>query len=227
MVTSITSLLGHCSILYRDFPGSQIKKMGHHGGTEARSTQSVALRIKLISNFRFEDVDCAPPNLTFAICILQFAMLVLRASVISLHCELAVGAWRGNAIRHRLPPEDQVMLDLASVHMRKSLFPPLVIAVAICAAQTAGADRTPLQQAQSSITKEALLRHIEVLSSDDFEGRAPGTAGERKTVDYLINQFKQAGLAPGNPDGGYIQKVPLVGFTAQPTVAFSSDGKQL
>ena len=119
------------------------------------------------------------------------------------------------------------MLDLASVHMRKSLFPPLVIAVAICAAQTAGADRTPLQQAQSSITKEALLRHIEVLSSDDFEGRAPGTAGERKTVDYLINQFKQAGLAPGNPDGGYIQKVPLVGFTAQPTVAFSSDGKQL
>jgi Zn-dependent M28 family amino/carboxypeptidase len=53
-----------------------------------------------------------------------------------------------------------------------------------------------------------------VLASDEFEGRAPGTAGEDKTVAYLVDQFKGMGLKPGNTDGTYVQKVPLVGITA-------------
>src|SRR5207248_3648218 len=51
------------------------------------------------------------------------------------------------------------------------------------------------------------------LSSDEFEGRAPGTRGEELTVRYLVDQFKKIGLKPGNTDGTYIQKVPLVGIT--------------
>jgi hypothetical protein len=47
--------------------------------------------------------------------------------------------------------------------------------------------------------------------SDEFQGRAPGGEGERLTVDYLTTQFKAAGLEPGNPDGTYVQNVPLVG----------------
>jgi Zn-dependent M28 family amino/carboxypeptidase len=62
-----------------------------------------------------------------------------------------------------------------------------------------------------------MLQHIKLLSSDDFQGRAPGTPGEDKTVEYLVQQFKQMGLAPGNPDGTYIQEVPLVGITPEPT----------
>src|SRR4051794_22914968 len=58
-----------------------------------------------------------------------------------------------------------------------------------------------------------ILDHIKVLSADDMEGRAPGTAGEEKAVAYIEGQFKQLGLKPGNPDGTYIQKVPLVGIT--------------
>ena len=58
-----------------------------------------------------------------------------------------------------------------------------------------------------------ILEHIKVLSADDMQGRAPGTAGEDKTVAYLESQFKAIGLQPGNPDGTYIQKVPLVGIT--------------
>lgn len=73
------------------------------------------------------------------------------------------------------------------------------------------------QPAIPPVDGEALFGHIKVLASDEFEGRAPGTAGERKTVDYLIQQFKAIGLAPGNPDGTYIQRVPLVGITAQQT----------
>lgn len=48
------------------------------------------------------------------------------------------------------------------------------------------------------------------LSSDTFQGRAPATPGERKTLDYLIAQFKEAGLAPAGDNGGWTQSVPLV-----------------
>ncbi|MCC7416608.1 MAG: M28 family peptidase [Acidobacteria bacterium] len=66
------------------------------------------------------------------------------------------------------------------------------------------------------IDPAALLAHVRVLSSDAFEGRAPGSAGEEKTVAYLVDKFKAAGLRPGNTDGTYIQKVPLVGITPAP-----------
>jgi hypothetical protein len=58
-----------------------------------------------------------------------------------------------------------------------------------------------LRDALASITAEDLLRHITVLASDEFEGRAPGTPGEEKTVAYLSKQFARLGLEPGNPDG--------------------------
>jgi len=63
------------------------------------------------------------------------------------------------------------------------------------------------------IDQHKLLEHIRVLSSDEYEGRAPGTKGEELTVKYLQDQFKQLNLKPGNPDGTYLQKVPLVGIT--------------
>ena len=73
----------------------------------------------------------------------------------------------------------------------------------------------------------ALLDHIRVLASDEFEGRAPGSKGEELTVDYLSGQFRKMGLKPGNPDGSYIQKVPLVGITGQPKATFTTNGKTL
>ena len=70
-----------------------------------------------------------------------------------------------------------------------------------------------------------ILNHTKVLSSDEFEGRAPGSAGEEKTVSYLIEQFKALGLQPGNPDGSFVQAVPLVGITSHPTLSFTIGGK--
>ena len=70
--------------------------------------------------------------------------------------------------------------------------------------------------AAAGIGAETLLAGIRVLASDEFEGRAPGSAGEELTVDYLIEQFSALGLAPGNPDGAWVQDVPLVGITPQP-----------
>jgi Zn-dependent M28 family amino/carboxypeptidase len=74
--------------------------------------------------------------------------------------------------------------------------------------------------AEVSLMAHRLLEHVKVLSSDEFEGRAPGTVGETKTVDYLIKQFQALGLEPGNSDGTYVQNVPMVGITGEPSAAY-------
>ncbi len=81
--------------------------------------------------------------------------------------------------------------------------------------------------ALDTITSKDILRHTRVLSSDEYEGRAPGTRGEDLTVKYLTDEFKRLGLKPGNPDGTYTQKVPLAGFTAQPTASFDAKGEKI
>ena len=79
-------------------------------------------------------------------------------------------------------------------------------------AQAAGLP-AELKPVLDSINTDDLMRHITALSSDEYEGRGPGTKGEELTVKYLTEQFQRLGLKPGNPDGTYVQKVPLVGFT--------------
>ncbi|MHC5537113.1 M28 family metallopeptidase [Singulisphaera rosea] len=69
--------------------------------------------------------------------------------------------------------------------------------------------------ALESIKGDEVLGHIKVLASDEYEGRAPGSPGEDRTVGYLTDQFRSMGLKPGNPDGTFVQQVPLVGFQAE------------
>jgi Zn-dependent M28 family amino/carboxypeptidase len=76
------------------------------------------------------------------------------------------------------------------------------------------------------IDVDALMAHTKKLSSDEFEGRAPGTVGEERSVAYLVEEFKKAGLKPGNPDGTYIQNVPLVGITPSPAPLVFAKGPE-
>jgi Zn-dependent M28 family amino/carboxypeptidase len=66
----------------------------------------------------------------------------------------------------------------------------------------------------AKVDAERILGHIRVLASDELEGRFPGTPGEEKTVTYLTAEMRKLGLGPGNTDGSFVQKVPLVGITA-------------
>jgi Zn-dependent M28 family amino/carboxypeptidase len=91
-----------------------------------------------------------------------------------------------------------------------------------CATSTDGDGTRPSQQALESITAADILQHVRVLSSDEFEGRGPGTKGEDLTVQYLTSQFQRLGLKPGNPNGTYVQNVPLVGFTGQPSLTLTA-----
>jgi Zn-dependent M28 family amino/carboxypeptidase len=60
------------------------------------------------------------------------------------------------------------------------------------------------------IQPERMSAIVRTLASDEFEGRGPGTAGEAKTIAYLVQQFQSLGLEPGGPDGHWTQTVPLV-----------------
>jgi len=84
-----------------------------------------------------------------------------------------------------------------------------------------------LQPALEAITPDGLLSHIKVLASDEFEGRAPGTKGEELSVKYIADQFKQIGLRPGNPDGTYMQEVPLAGIKSEPRMSFMIGDKTI
>ena len=104
----------------------------------------------------------------------------------------------------------------------RALLCAAVLCGAACSSQTT-TETGPPQNPQAptlaqlpDVDMNAILAHTKTLSSDEFEGRAPGTAGERRTLDYLVGEFTRAGLKPGNTDGTYIQKVPLVGITPTP-----------
>ena len=60
------------------------------------------------------------------------------------------------------------------------------------------------------ISADNLSNIVKIMASDEFEGRAPGTPGEDKTVAYLIAQLQKIGLEPGGAKGSWTQAVPMM-----------------
>ena len=89
----------------------------------------------------------------------------------------------------------------------------------------------PLAAQTATFDPQRLSQHVQTLGSDAFEGRAPATAGETKTVAYLSDQFAKAGLQPGGDlkDGKrlWTQAVPLLRseFAASPNISLNLAGK--
>ncbi|MCU0975376.1 MAG: M28 family metallopeptidase [Steroidobacteraceae bacterium] len=103
----------------------------------------------------------------------------------------------------------------------------LAAAGALAAALLAGcAATTPAGEAAyaPAFDDAAWRAHVERLASDEFEGRAPGTPGEEKTLAYLEQQFRAAGLEPG-AGGSFRQAVPLVELTTRPDPTMEVRGK--
>ena len=67
----------------------------------------------------------------------------------------------------------------------------------------------------TGFSEQRYRAHVERLSSDEFEGRGPGTAGEQKTVAYVEEQFRAAGLEPGIGDS-FVQAVPAIEIRTTP-----------
>ncbi|MBC6989165.1 M28 family metallopeptidase [Hymenobacter sp. BT491] len=78
------------------------------------------------------------------------------------------------------------------------------------------------------VSSADLEGYLKAVSSDEFQGRKPFTAGEEKVTTYLADEFKKLGLQPG-PNGSYFQDVPMVEITATPapTIQIKGKGKSL
>jgi len=74
-----------------------------------------------------------------------------------------------------------------------------------------------------SISTADLEKHVSILASDDFGGRAPSTTGEAKTIAYLSEEFKKSGLEPAN-NGSYFQEVPLVKLSPDTSMVLTIRG---
>ncbi len=97
--------------------------------------------------------------------------------------------------------------------MRRSLAAALALSLSLPLAGTAADVRpTPAEVAAAGAITPALLRaDVKFVSSDLTEGRAPGTRGDAIAREFIASQLEGLGLAPAAPEGGFMQRVPLVG----------------
>ncbi len=103
-----------------------------------------------------------------------------------------------------------------------------------CASMAARADggqvaasADALRPAVAAIDTHRFMANVERLASDDFEGRSPGTRGERRTIDWLQHQYRAIGLEPADKGGGYLQRVPMTAFQARPQASFEAGGRHI
>ena len=109
--------------------------------------------------------------------------------------------------------------------MRQSNYPAIEFALTIFVLLGIGACQPTIspEAVADDVSATRLASHIEVLASDEFEGRAPASPGEEKTIHYLQQEFRRLGLKPGNGES-YLQQVPLVEITADSTPALKVEG---
>lgn len=102
------------------------------------------------------------------------------------------------------------------------------ISLTLIAACSSGEQNWPpsmgqLNQEDVAEISAELHQHIAVLAADAYQGRAPATAGEQLTITYLEQQFKRAGLAPGNGDS-YFQQVPVTELVTDQNISLAIKG---
>jgi len=104
-----------------------------------------------------------------------------------------------------------------------------ILAVGACdtSAMDSGSDPgVPVPAAAlEAMTTEGLAASVQVLAHDSLEGRAPGTAGEDRTIRFLTNEFEQLGLVPGNGDS-WTQDVPLVSINPNADMVLEISGDE-
>lgn len=96
----------------------------------------------------------------------------------------------------------------------------ITVAFAACSNKNNGIEGT-----KNTITIKKLQEKIAILASDEFEGRAPATTGEEKTINYLSEEFKKIGLQPVNSDS-YFQEVGLVKLRAEAPMTMEISGSK-
>jgi Zn-dependent M28 family amino/carboxypeptidase len=79
---------------------------------------------------------------------------------------------------------------------------------------SAGSKTGNFVEVYQSIAMDSYKADVKAVSSDRFAGRAPASAADKLTRDYLLNAFKKVGLQPGN-NGSYLQEVQMMGVSGE------------
>lgn len=101
--------------------------------------------------------------------------------------------------------------------------PSLLPALLLTALSACNTSKTDISSVAENIDENDLKQYISVLASDEFEGRAPASAGEQKTINYLADQFGKLGLEPGN-NGSWFQEVDMIKITADKDMQLNISG---
>ncbi|KUJ80198.1 peptidase M28 [Microbulbifer flavimaris] len=104
-----------------------------------------------------------------------------------------------------------------------------IAGVTACGKDASAPADTTQSESPIKVMAEELHQHVAILASDKFQGRAPATAGEELTVNYLAEQFAAVGLEPGARDDhgepSWFQQVPVVEMQIQSTpMSISGEG---
>ena len=106
-------------------------------------------------------------------------------------------------------------LSIQNLFMSKS-YKLICIAIIVLLASCNSNDKVPdNNDGLAAFSADSLIKHVSELASDSFFGRKPFTEGEKRTVSYLQEQFKNVGLEPGNGNS-YLQEVPMVNIACKP-----------
>ncbi len=97
----------------------------------------------------------------------------------------------------------------------------LLLSSALACSATSSAKS--FDQAYQSISSEQLHKHVKILSSNEFAGRLPTSAGEKKTLDYLTKEFTKIGFQPAK-NGSFLQPVELSEITANENMELTIKG---
>lgn len=94
--------------------------------------------------------------------------------------------------------------------MKKLLSLLVIITALSCSATKAvvSQDNSDPTKYMNSITADELKTHLYIVASDAMEGRETGSAGQKRAGEYLISQYKKAGLSFPKGAKGFYQAVP-------------------
>ncbi len=106
--------------------------------------------------------------------------------------------------------------------MRRSVVALFIVCVSISTLAQIPAAATA---ASKTISPQRIRAHVKFLSSDLLEGRGTGQRGGDLAAEYIATQFALDGLEPGGDNGSYLQKVPMVGVTTEPSTTISLEPK--
>jgi Zn-dependent M28 family amino/carboxypeptidase len=105
--------------------------------------------------------------------------------------------------------------------MRSSLLIVTLLAVSAFAssAKKPASTEMPAQvkEAMAAVNPNNIRTHVQFLASNVLEGRGTGQRGGDVAAQYIATQFALYGLKPAGDNGTYMQRVPMVGVTTDPS----------